>query len=401
MRPARYALCALSLLGCVRPPDAPPADATSTPSSTDPTPTSTTPTPTSPPTTSEPAVDCDALAVREDDRDTWYESNPTYVDPADRSGPYPTLSPEDAGLDEVLLQRATDALDGVAFVESLLVFHGGALGWEAYLHGAGPQDSHNVHSASKSILAAAAGIALARGQLDLDATVASYLPDAFAEQEEPEKAEITVRQLMTMTSGLQWAEDRAEYRIDDQPDWVRAIVGRPMAALPGAAFNYSTANTHLLSAVLQAATGTSTCAFVHEVLFAPLDIAAEHWGRDPQRVSSGGYNVYLTPRELARFGLLVAARGQWDGEALLDPAWVDEMFAPVGRDGAYRYGHLWWLRQISGYDVQIAWGYGGQLVYLVDALDLVVVVTTNTGDYDPGDFDIEWVLERDLIPAVL
>ena len=346
-----------------------------------------------------PAVDCDALAERTDGRDTFYESNPTYDDPEDRLGPYPVVSPEEAGLDEALLEQATAALDARPFVESLLVFRSGRLGWEAYLHGAGPQDSHNVHSASKSVLAAAAGVAVDRGQLALDEAVATYLPTVFGSQEDARKARITVRHLMTMTSGLAWVEDRSEYRIDDAPDWVQAIADLPMAADPGTRFVYSTGDTHLLSAVLQAATGTTTCDFVHEVLFGPLDIAAEHWGRDPQGVYSGGYNVYLTPRELARFGLLVADGGVWEGRSVLDPARVDEMLAQHERDGAYGYGHLWWLRRIAGYDVAIAWGYGGQLVYLVDALELVVVVTTDTGEHDPANFDAEDVLERYLIPA--
>lgn len=386
------------VVACTAPSD-PPAEGTA--SETDPTtPESTVPpTTTTPPTSSLPSVDCDALAVREDGRDTFYESNPTYDDPEDRLGPYPVVTPEVAGLDEALLQQATDALAGRAFVESLLVFRSGQLGWEAYLHEAGPQDSHNVHSASKSVLAAAVGVAVSRGQLVLDEPVAAYLPGAFGSQEDPRKAEITVRHLMTMTSGLGWVEDRSEYQIDDEPDWVQAIVDLPMAAAPGTQFDYSTGNTHLLSAVLQAATGTTTCDFVHEVVFQPLDIVAEHWGRDPQGVYSGGYNVYLTPRELARFGLLVAGGGVWEGVEVLDPAWVDEMLAPVERDGAYRYGHLWWLREIAGYDVRIAWGYGGQFVYLVDELALAVVVTTNTGTFDPANFDAEDVLETYLIPA--
>ena len=238
-----------------------------------------------------------------------------------------------------------------------------------------------MHSASKSILAAAAGVAVSRGQLDLDDAIAAYLPDAFGSQEDPRKAEITRAAADDDDVGLGWVEDRSEHQIDDGPDWVQAIVDLPMAADPGGEFVYSTGNTHLLSAVLQAATGTTTCDFVHEVLFQPLDIAPEHWGRDPQGVFSGGYNLYLTPRELARFGLLVADRGVWQGVEVLEPAWVDEMLAPEERDGAYRYGHLWWLRRIAGYDVQIAWGYGGQFVYLVQDLSLVVVVTTNTGTY--------------------
>ncbi len=378
-----------------------PPEEASTPSTTETPTTSTTPTTPTTSTTSTlpPLVDCDAIAIRVDGRTTFYESNPTYDDPEDRLGPYTVVSAAEAGLDEALLNQANQDLAGRPYVNSFLVFREGDLAWEQYFHGSGPQDSNNVHSSSKSILGAAVGVAVSQGLVSLDDSVADHLPTEFGSQADPRKADLTIRHLLTMTSGFAWIEDETEYRLQDEPDWVQAIVDLQLVADPGERFNYSTGNTHLLSAVLQAASGTTTCDYVHEELFRPLDIAAEHWGRDPQGVNSGGYNVYLTPRESARYGLMIADGGRWLGQQVVEESWVEDMLAQQESDAPYGYGYLWWMRDIQGYEVKIAWGYGGQFIYLLPDLDLAVVITTNTGDFDPWFYDAENILGNFVIPA--
>lgn len=164
-------------------------------------------------------------------------------------------------------------------------FKDGDLIWEADLHGSEAQHSNNIHSAFKSVLAVATGVAVARGKLSLDDRVSDILPEYFVDIDDPRKAEITVEMLLEMTAGFQWVEDESEAAIEVQPDWVEAILALPLVADPGDWFNDNTGHTHLLSAVLQRATGTTSCDYVHEEVFRPLEIAAEHWGRDPQGVS--------------------------------------------------------------------------------------------------------------------
>ena len=144
----------------------------------------------------------------------------------------------------------------------------------------------------------------------------------------------------------------------------------------------------------------STCQYAHQALLGPLGNVAEHWGRDPQGYFSGGCNVYMTPRELARFGLLVGDGGQWRGAQLIPADWVDAAVSAQADAGyGYSYGYLFWLTTIRGHAVAIAWGWGGQLVYVVRDLDLVVVFTTNTRDFAP-DYDGFDILRDHVIPAV-
>ncbi|MFI6274793.1 serine hydrolase domain-containing protein [Streptomyces sp. NPDC050988] len=259
-------------------------------------------------------VDCDRIAGN---GRTFYESNPTYTDPRDDGEDWSSTPPEEQGLDATILRRGLAKLGNNASLLSALVVRHDRLVAERYYRGGGAQRSNNVHSASKSILQALVHIAVAKDDIrSLDDPVIDYLPEYFANAS-PDKKKITIRHMLTMRSGLDWTEDSTEGTVEKTSNWVRAILGRDLVSAPGTTYNYSSGNTHVVSAVLQKATRMSTCQFAHQYLLGPMGITAEHWGRDPQGVFSGGYNVYLTPREMAKFGLLYLRDGRWGGRQLV------------------------------------------------------------------------------------
>lgn len=351
-------------------------------------------------TTTDTAYDCDTIQGPVS-TNKFYEDNPTYTDPVDDNASWTTSTPEEQDMDSSGLEEASTALENLPYTSSFLVIRGGDLVFERYYHGSAKNQSNNVHSASKSIWGAAIGIAIDQGRIPgVDATIASTLPSRYAAVMGPETRTVTVRDLLTMTSGLQWEEDTTETRIEQTPDWVAATLTLPRAAPPGTVFNYSTGNSHLGSAVLTSATETTACEFIHENLLAPMGIVAEHWGRDPQGYFSGGYNFSVTPRELAKFGLLYLHNGRWDGEQLVPADWVAaSMTNQVDAGAPYSYGYDFWLRDIAGHHVAMAWGYGGQMIYIVKDLDLVVVLTTNTRDFAEDEFTGESIIEDDVLPA--
>jgi CubicO group peptidase (beta-lactamase class C family) len=292
----------------------------------------------------------------------FYEDNPTFTDPVDDSASWKVST---------------------------------------YYHGSAKNQSNNVHSASKSIWGAAIGIAINQGRIpSADATIVSTLPSRYVAVMSPKTPAIKVRDLITMTSGIRWEEDITEDQIQQAPDWIAATLGLPRASSPGTLFNYSTGNTQLSSAVLTSATRMTACEFIHQNLLAPLGIVVEHWGRDPQGYFSGGYNFYVTPRELAKFGLLYLHDGRWNGRQLVPAAWVEaSMTNQVNAGAPYSYGYNFWLRDIAGHHVAIAWGFGGQMIYLIKDLDLVVVMTTNTRDFTQDSFNGLSIIEDDVLPA--
>lgn len=345
-----------------------------------------------------PGFDCDAIQGPVS-TNRFYEDNPTYTDPVDDGASWTISTPEAQGMASDGLERASTALADLPFTWSFLVIRHDAIVFERYYHGSARNQSNNVHSASKSIWGAAIGIAVDQDSIsDIDEPIASVLPPRY---DTVQSRAITVRDLLTMTSGSRWEEDTTETQIQQTPDWVAATLDLPRAAAPGAVFNYSTGDTHVSSAVLTEATGTTACEFIHENLLTPLGITAEHWGRDPQGYFSGGYNFYVTPRELAKFGLLYLHDGRWHGEQLVPASWVrTSMTNQVDAGDPYSYGYDFWLRDIAGHHVAMAWGFGGQMIYLVKDLDLVVVMTTNTRDFAEDSFNGLTILQDDVLPAV-
>lgn len=235
----------------------------------------------------------------------FYENNPTYTDPVDDSASWTLSTPEAQNLDSARLEQASTTLANRPFTWSLLVIRHDALVFERYYHGSAKNQSNNVHSASKSIWGAAIGIAINQGLIpSVDATIASILPASYVSVMSTQTRTVKVHDLIKMTSGIEWSEDTTENEIQRTPDWITAILELPNAETPGSTFNYSTGDAHLSSGVLTSAVHSTACEFIHKHLLVPLGVVAEHWGRDPQGYFSGGYNLYLTPRELAKLGLL-------------------------------------------------------------------------------------------------
>jgi CubicO group peptidase (beta-lactamase class C family) len=331
----------------------------------------------------------------------FYEDNPTYIDPVDDSASWRISSPEAQGMSSSRLERASTALADLPHSSSFLVIRHGALVFERYYHGSAKNQSNNVHSASKSIWGAAIGIAIDQGRIPgADATIASILPSRYVAVMSAETRTVKVRDLLTMTSGSRWDEDTTETQIQQTPDWVAATLKLPTAARPSTRFNYSTGDSHLSSAVLTSATQATACEFIHQYLLAPLGVVAEHWGRDPQGYFSGGYNFYVTPRELAKFGLLYLHNGRWNGRQLVPAAWVQaSMTNQVDAGAPFSYGYDFWLRDIAGHHVAMAWGFGGQMIYIIKDLDLVVVMTTNTREFTEASFNGLSIIHDHVVPA--
>jgi CubicO group peptidase (beta-lactamase class C family) len=331
----------------------------------------------------------------------FYEANPTYTDPVDDTATWTMSTPAAEGLDAAMLEEAATTLGDLPNTWSFLVIRNDKLVFERYFHGSAKNQSNNVHSASKSIWGAAIGIAIHKGLLVSAGTkIDTILPAKYVTIMSSDKLAITVRNLVTMTSGIGWTEDTTETKIQKRRDWIAAILRLPMAGTPGATFNYSTGNAHLNSAVLTTAAHTTACEFIHQNLLAPMGVVTEHWGRDPQGLFSGGYNLYLTPRELAKFGLLYLHGGNWHGHQLVPAAWVTASMAPqIDAGGPYSYGYDFWLRHLAGHDVAMAWGFGGQMVYIVKDLNMVVVMTTNTRDFTEDTFDGTNTMKSNVLPA--
>jgi CubicO group peptidase (beta-lactamase class C family) len=249
-----------------------------------------------------------------------------------------------------------------------------------------------MRSITKSVSSAAYGIALERGDLD---SLGLRLADVFPEYVPPAdtaRARITVRHLLTMTSGL--SSEDADDAVRDT-SWLRAYAEAPIITPPGATFRYDGALPHLLSGMLTARTRQTLHEYMRQHLFEPLGITGTTWETDPQGFTSGFSGLGIRPRDLAKIGRLYLQGGMWEGQQVLPQAWAEQAGinqAPGGDDTA-GYGYLWWISDETGHRAFYGAGYGGQYLYMIPDLDLVIVIT---GDPDVTP-DVP-IFHRNLIP---
>ncbi len=303
-------------------------------------------------------------------------------------------------------EAAFDRAAELPSLTSLIIALDGEIAGERYYRGMRPTRQVNIKSAAKSVLSALVGIALAGGHLEsLDQPLFELLPDHFPEEASELHKRITLRHLLTMSAGLQTTSFRNYGNWVASRDWVRSAIDRPMVDRPGGRMIYSTGNSHLVSAILTRATGMSTRAFAQRHLFDPLGIRPPSWDRDPQGYYLGGNNMALTPRDLLKFGQLYLAGGSAQAGRILPESWIRESWEPYRRSrwNGYGYGYFWWYRRSGGFDVHFAWGYGGQYLFVVPDLDLVVVATSRIGGSRSGRGhrrEIHRILDRHIVPVI-
>lgn len=271
---------------------------------------------------------------------------------------------------------------------SVLVSRHGRLVFERYYRGATGKEDENVFSVTKSVVSALVGIALEEGKLrSLDQRLVDFFPGDLAPGTDPCVRTITLRDLLTMTSGYR------EPLIAASDDWVRTLLDRPLSSDPGTAFSYDDGSAHLAGAALAQATGVPLRSYAQRKLFGPLGIHPARWSTDGQGHSLGSTGLFLRPRDLQKLGLLYLREGRWHGRQVVPATWVRESTRThVKVPNGFAYGYFWWVNP-GPHGGFLALGYAGQTIAVFPKLDLVV---TTTGG---GGFDVLGVL-RPILAAL-
>jgi CubicO group peptidase (beta-lactamase class C family) len=276
---------------------------------------------------------------------------------------------------------AVKAASQLPRLKSLLVSHRGTLVLERYFNGARAGQPANIKSASKSVIAALVGIAVAKGHIKrADQPIVDYFPELLKDPER-RKREITIGDLITMRSGLESTSGREYGAWVTSGNWVRYVLAQPLVDEPGTRVEYSTGSSHLLSAILTKATRKSTWQFAQEELARPLGFTLAQWPQDPQGIYFGGNEMLMTPRQMIRFGELYENGGRVGDRQIVPKEWVEKAETSVGRSrwGSDReYGHGFWIREFGRHRSFYAWGYGGQFIFIIPDLELVVVTTSRS-----------------------
>ncbi len=326
------------------------------------------------------AVDAAGLRFEEFD----YPVGPDDVPWPTESWPTGELSDEvDAAEVQAIVDRAFGELsaDGQT-IDAILVADDGRLVVEEY-NGWDPEAPHMSWSMAKSINAALIGMLVGEGRLDIFEPVDA--PE-WSAPDDPRGA-ITLDQLLRMSSGLAWEESY----VDPAGDVLATLGGdadragytaqKPLAVEPDTEWSYSTGTANLIarSVADEVGYGDELTGWIDEELFDPLGIDTVEHNLDATGLISGGSWINLTPQDFARFGLLFARNGIWDGRRLLPDGWVDYSRMPTPTNEAGTYGAQWWLDPDRP-GMFFASGFNGQTINVVPEEDLVIVVLSTAGD---------------------
>lgn len=331
----------------------------------------------------------------------------------DRIGPTPaalgdgwSLSTPDAeGFDGQALFTATKRLmDRPLNVHSVVIERHGRLVLEMYQGGRdrsvysllstrrsfGPTTLHDVRSVGKTVTSLLYGVGLAQGTVPApDATLDRSFTHLGGVASENARR-IRIRDLLDMSSGLEWTEGEPGFNDELRLFWRRDIpayvLDRRMSAAPGTTFNYNGGGTALLAHLITDGTGQSLDRFANDRLFAPMGITQWSWVQDVHGRPMAFNGLRLRPRDLLKFGRLTLAEGRWNGRQLVPAEWIRDSWAPGLPTGVadFRYHAQWWSGTMHRRGHPITWhaafGNGGQRLFVVPQLDLAVVTTA--GAYD-------------------
>jgi CubicO group peptidase (beta-lactamase class C family) len=325
--------------------------------------------------------------------------------------------PAGAGIDTAVLQQMEAEITNGVYpnIHSVLIARHERLVYEHYWPGKDEilgknmgirvhavDSLHDVRSISKSFVGACIGIAIAQGKIkSVDAPVLSFFPE-YAKYDTGMKKTLTIRHLLTMSSGMDWDESlpyydlrNGETAMDMSPDPIGYVLSRPMIYLPGTVWNYNSGTTEVLGAIIKKVSGKPVDEFAGEYLFTPLGITQWEWVRNPRfGTPYAASGLRLRPIDLLKFGLLYCNEGRWKGRQIVPAAWVDsseaEHIQRRGNTGTGGYGYQLWLFPETPKDGQLqvvaGVGNGDQRVFIDKKHALVVVVTA-------GNYNI-WTIKK-------
>jgi len=355
----------------------------------------------------------------------------SYTTPLANGDGWEVASLVDEGMDETRITTMVQRIhSGIFFgIDSVAIIHNNKLvlfeqvrtdidQFDSWINNQDPY-RHVLHSTSKSFTSALIGIAIDQGHI---ASTQVQFYDLFNygayRNWDPRKADMTLEDALTMRLGLEWDEWSLPYTNpnndlvfleNNNTDWSKALLDLPMAFDPGTVFVYNTAATIAIGQALENATGIPMADFANQYLFYPMDITTAEWGRTPTGLPNGGSGLFLLTRDLAKFGQLFIDDGNWQGQQLISPAWIaDSVVRRVDLSASFTYsdgyGFQWWMNNFThnGQDVEayVTAGYGGQYMFCIPNLNLIVAFTGHNYDNSDGVRNLFTMMQDFILPSI-
>lgn len=359
------------------------------------------------------------------------QTSPVCGMPAKLDDGWTIASPEGVGLDTVRLCGIEQRLKLTGSeVHAVVIARHGKLAFEQYFAGIDqpwgkPEGQyeydattkHDMRSASKSVTSLLVGLAIDRRLINgVDEPVTKFFPELSA-LKTPGWDDVTLRHLLTMTSGIKWDEllswtdpNNDEPHLGFEPDPTSYVLSKPIAAPPDTLWVYNGGGTDLLGNIVARTSGESLDTFARDHLFQPLDITDFEWKAYPRNGKiAAAAGLRLRPRDAAKIGQLLLNDGAWNGRQVVPPDWIMQSIVPrfqaVGYfGGTLFYGYQWWIGRSFSDGAEYRWvaaiGWGGQRVFVLPDLDMVVMVTSGQYGRPKEGLAALDILANSVIPAV-
>ncbi|MFC1481230.1 serine hydrolase domain-containing protein [Candidatus Neomarinimicrobiota bacterium] len=315
--------------------------------------------------------------------------------------------------DMVQINAAFVSAEQISDLRSLVIAQGDKIMKEAYYNGTSSAAIANfdVRSVTKSITATLIGIAIDQGFIDNVNQTIGELLTLYHEPLDSMIQAVTLHQLLSMSSGMDWREIGVP---SEFPDWMSApnqldyALDKPFVGAPGTAFIYSDGGAHIVAAILESTTNMKPTAFAREHLFEPLGIGSRNWLVDKQGHNIGGAGLSIGPADMIKIGQLYLHKGKFDGEQVVSRSWIKTATAPHIDTGNILpflddYGYFWWLGNAHEVDYYVALGYGGQFILVAPERELIAVATCNwrvpTAQANNNWYNILELIIDQIIPA--
>jgi CubicO group peptidase (beta-lactamase class C family) len=320
------------------------------------------------------------------------------------SGFFEYSAPYYQGMDASLLKQLDEEIKLGVFgdIHSLLILRNGTIVFENYYANYQRDDLHAIGAATQSIISAVVGTQeYQEDSFTITSKIVNYFPEYTQYFDNiPQKDQIEIGHLLSHTSGLWWDEwshpfgneSNDAYVMSLSNDWVENVLATPMIKEPGNEFNFNSGNAVLMAPILEKITGKELEMLTEERLFEPLGINEWNWERTPGDYVNAGWGLKMKPIDMLKVGQLFLNNGVWEDHELFDETWRGRSTRRRNNVSSYYgYGYFWWsfgraadvVRYLSNNDVFFSWGEGGQFIFVIPHLSLVVATTA--GNYNNSD----------------
>ena len=298
-------------------------------------------------------------------------------------------SPQAESMDSAKLE-GVDAYCVMHKCGGVVIVRHGRIAWERYWGGWDASTTDNSWSMAKSVTSALVGIAISEGKIkSLDDSAADYI----SEWKGTNKATVTLRDLITMESGLTWSmiyqpPSGDTINMIGSPDEVGYALKRTLYREPGTDWYYADGDAETFSRILKVATGMEASQYAQAKLFGPIGMNVDQWGGDQLGQTMTYCCIESSARDFARFGYLFLRNGRWGDQQVVPEQWVKESTQPSQIDNV-NYGYFWWLYDFEGVptDTFAAMGFQTKRIYVIPSLDIVAVrIGASDDSWDDGDF---------------